>query len=76
MHFKLSISTLVVLCAGYKLMSDVKGVSANSAKLSGLQVQSTSLSASDNVVDLTHALGESAITWPSNVPFALTKVTL
>ena len=72
MHFKLSIFTLVVLCAGYKLMSDVKGV----IFLSGLQVQCASLSPSDNVVDLTHAMGESAITWPSNVPFALTKVTL
>ena len=58
-------------------MSDVKNIGANSANLSGLQVQCASLSSSsDNVVDLTHALGESAITWPSNVPFALTKVTL
>ena len=57
-------------------MSGVKNISANSANLSGLQVQCASLSPSDNVVDLTHAMGESAITWPSNVPFALTKVTL
>ena len=33
MHFKLSIFTLVVLCAGYKLTSDVKGVSANFTKI-------------------------------------------
>ena len=78
MHFKPSISTLVVLCAGNRWMSDVKSISANSANLSGLQqVQCASISYSfDKVVDLTHPMGESAITWPSNVPFALTKVTL
>ena len=57
-------------------MSDVKRISDYSANLSALQVQCASLSSSDDVVDLTHAMGESAITWPSNVPFALTKVTL
>jgi len=29
---------------------------------------------SHTVVDLTHAMGDSAITWPSNEPFAVTKV--
>jgi len=29
---------------------------------------------SQTVVDLTHAMGDSAITWPSNDPFAVTKV--
>jgi len=29
---------------------------------------------SQTVVDLTHAMGESAITWPSNDPFAVTKI--
>lgn len=29
---------------------------------------------SQTVVDLTHAMGESAITWPSNDPFTVTKV--
>ena len=28
------------------------------------------------VVDLTHAMGESAITWPSNDPFTVTKVAI
>ena len=31
---------------------------------------------SQTVVDLTHAMGDSAITWPSNDPFAVTKVAL
>merc|ERR1719430_2961893 len=41
--------------------------------LSGWQVGCLSLP-SQTVVDLTHAMGESAITWPSNEPFTVTKV--
>jgi len=40
---------------------------------SGWQVGCLSLP-SQTVVDLTHAMGESAITWPSNDPFSVTKV--
>ena len=28
------------------------------------------------MVDLTHTMGESAITWPSNEPFTVTKVAI
>ena len=47
----------------------------NNISLSGWQVGSLPLH-SQTVVDLTHAMGESAITWPSNEPFTVTKVAI